>query len=611
MSAPAAQDAPPHGAPQTEARGSLRALFHQGDQQQLRAAAEHYVTQWPNCPTGWTILAKARERDRDWNAAATAAQQLCARDPQSAWHWSYLGLLLKRAGRLAEAEQALREALERAPEEPETLNLLGIVQIMQGQPGAAETTLRQALKSAPELAEAWNNLGTALRDLDRLDESMLAFRQAVALAPDNGRARSNLLFSQAFTAALTPERQRQEAQLWEREVLTPNERAEARQRQFSHRPRRDQRLRLGLLSAEFGHHPVGHFLLSWLRALDRERFVIYCYPSHERQEPESQRFRDLADVWSPIDNLSDAQAAERMRADGIDVLIETSGHTENNRLGVIARRAAPVQCHYIGYFATTGLTEMDYFIGDPVLIPPEHDSHFTEQVWRLPRTRYAYEPLQQAPEPRWQPDRHGQLRLGSFNNLTKVRHESLVLWSQVLRALPQARLILKDKRALDHSVQARILGPLREQGIHPDRVEFRGASAAWSDHMDAYNDTDIALDSLPFNSATTGFDALWMGTPLITLTGDRLAGRQAASLLSGLGRTEWIARDADEFVAIVTGLAQDPARGQRLREIQRAQMRQSELCDGEGLARALERSIEEMLELRPWRMEVAARRRSE
>ncbi|EIC20502.1 O-linked N-acetylglucosamine transferase family protein [Thiorhodovibrio frisius] len=226
---------------------------------------------------------------------------------------------------------------------------------------------------------------------------MLAFRQALALAPENGRARSNLLFSQAYTAALTPERQRQEAQRWEREVLSAEARAEARRRSFSPAPLRDRRLRLGLISAEFGSHPVGHFLLSWLRALNSERFALYCYPSLERPEPESARFRELADVWLPIDGLSDAQAVQQIRSDKIDVLIETRGHTENNRLGIIARRAAPVQCHYIGYFATTGLTEMDYFIGDAVLIPPEHDSHFTEQVWRLPRTRYAYEPLLQAP----------------------------------------------------------------------------------------------------------------------------------------------------------------------------------------------------------------------
>ncbi|MBK5971297.1 MULTISPECIES: tetratricopeptide repeat protein [Thiorhodovibrio] len=260
---------------QSEAIAALRVGLNRDDQQRLRPAAEQYVTQWPDCPTGWTILAKACERERDWNAAAAAAQQLCERKPESAWHWSYLGLLLKRAGRLAEAERALREALTRAPEEPETLNLLGIVQIMQGKPGAAEDTLRRALKSAPMLAEAWNNLGTALRDLDRLDESMLAFRQALALAAENGRARSNLLFSQAYTAALTPERQRQEARRWEREVLSTEVRAEARRRSFSPAPLRDRRLGLGLISAEFGSHPVGHFLLSWLRALNREHFALY------------------------------------------------------------------------------------------------------------------------------------------------------------------------------------------------------------------------------------------------------------------------------------------------------------------------------------------------
>ncbi|MBK1647619.1 tetratricopeptide repeat protein [Rhabdochromatium marinum] len=593
----------PRSAPQstqTTALTALRAVYREGERAVARAAAEHYVATWPDCTVGWTILAKLCESDRDWHQASAAAQQLCTLQPEVVWNWSYLGLLLKRQGRLSDAVQALSKALTLAPTEAETLNLLGIVHMQQGQPAKAESCFRQALAKCPELSEAWNNLGTALRDLDRIDESMLTFWQAVSLSPENGRARSNLLFSQAYTAALMPERLCQEARLWEREVLRADERAQARQRRFS-RPRpRDQRLRLGVLSAEFGKHAVGDFLLSWLRALDREHCTLYLYPSVERYEPEAGYFKALADVWCPIDTLSDAQAAAQMRADGIDVLVETSGHTVNNRLGVIAHRAAPVQCHYIGYFATTGLAEMDYFIADSVLVPPEHDHHYTERVWRLPRTRYVYEPLQQAPEPHWQPDPRSVLRLGSFNNLTKVRQETLALWGAVLRALPHARLLLKDRRAMDEGVQARILSRLQEQGVSADRVEFLGTFATWAEHMSAYNRIDIALDTLPFSSATTGFEALWMGVPLITLAGDRFAGRQAASMLSGLGRHEWIATDDQDYVRIVTALAADREQRQGLRAELRTAMQTSELCDGTGLARVLEQAFRQMLAQSPF-----------
>ncbi|WPL13863.1 MULTISPECIES: O-linked N-acetylglucosamine transferase, SPINDLY family protein [Thiorhodovibrio] len=292
--------------------------------------------------------------------------------------------------------------------------------------------------------------------------------------------------------------------------------------------------------------------------------------------------------------LSDDQAAERLRADQLDILIETSGHTEDNRLGILARRVAPVQAHYVGYFASTGLSAMDYFIGDNVLIPPEHDGHFVEQVWRLPRTRYAYDPMNQCPEPRWQPDPDGRLWLGSFNNLAKVRAQSLALWAQAMHALPEAMLLLKDKKADDPLVQARILEAMHSHGISRERIGFFSRTPSWSEHMALYNHIDIALDTIPFNSATTACDALWMGTPLVTLLGDQLAGRQAASILTGLGRSKWIARDADEFVAIVTALARDTKQRRHIRATQREQMQASELCDGKGLARALEQSFEQM-----------------
>ena len=293
---------------------------------------------------------------------------------------------------------------------------------------------------------------------------------------------------------------------------------------------------------------------------------------------------------------SDAEAAAHIRADGVDILLDTTGHTQHCRLGIFAHRAAPVQCHYIGYAGTTGLTEMDYFLADPVLIPEELDEYFQETVWRLPRPWVAYAPLEEAPDPAWRPAKDGRIRLGSFNNLNKLSDSCLSLWARVLRALPEATLLLKDKMALDRAVQGRIVDTLARQGVGADRVTFLPRVPDWRQHMALYDQLDIALDTIPFGSGTTGFDALWMGVPLITLAGHWMGGRMGASMLTGLGHPEWIAQTDDEYVAKVVSLGRDEELRTQLRSTQRERMRESPLCDGRGMARALEDAFEAMFD---------------
>ena len=258
------------------------------------------------------------------------------------------------------------------------------------------------------------------------------------------------------------------------------------------------------------------------------------------------------------------------------------------RLGIFARRAAPVQCHYIGYHGTTGLTEMDWFIADAELLPPRYDSHFREDIWRLPRLRLAYKGDPALPESRWTPSPDGTIWLGSFNNLTKVREEALGLWAKVMNAIPESKLLLKDRLAQDLAVQNRIRTELGRHGISASRVEFAAPVPDWAAHMVLYDRLDIALDAIPLNSETTAFDALWMGVPLVALEGNWVGGRMASTILKALGKPEWIAHSDDEYVAIVAALAHDVEGRKALRATQRALISNSPLCDADGLTRALE-----------------------
>jgi len=260
--------------------------------------------------------------------------------------------------------------------------------------------------------------------------------------------------------------------------------------------------------------------------------------------------------------------------------------------------AAPVQVHYLS-FASTGLSQMDYFIGDEIVTPPETDGHFRETVWRLPRTWVTYDAKGKAPAQAWRPAEDGTVWVGSFNNLVKLTSETLSLWSQLLRALPEARLLLKTRGLAEPAVSQRLLDAFSGHGIPPGRVELADGSVTpdWPRHMAFYDRLDVALDPVAgIGGGTTTLDALWMGVPVITLAGDRMATRMTMSCLHAIGRTEWIAQDQQDYIDKVVALARDVEGRKAMRSEQRARMAASPLCDAAGLAHALEEAYLAMYE---------------
>ncbi|MHB9081188.1 MAG: tetratricopeptide repeat protein, partial [Pirellulaceae bacterium] len=507
-----------------------------------------------------------------------------------------LGVVLANLHRVDDAVASYQRAVAILPDYAEAHSNLGNVLTDVGRLDDALASYLRAVKSKPDFAQAHYNLGVVLTNLGRPDEALARYRRAVEIQPDNLVFRSNLLFLHAFARVGGFQQEYEEARKWELVALSDAERQAARARVFAfeNQPRQGRPLRLGIVSAELGQHAVSYFLTSFLGSIDPQRLTVLLYPTMSRCDAETAPLRALAKGWSPLFGRTDAEAAAQIRADGVDILVDTTGHTQGFRLGVFAHRAAPVQCHYIGYAGTTGLTEMDYFLADPVLIPKELDRHFQETVWRLPRPWVAYAPLEEAPDPAWCPANDGRIRLGSFNNLNKMSDSCLSLWARVLQALPEASLLLKDKTALDRAVQGRVVNALAAHGVQQDRVTFLPRVPDWRQHMSLYDQLDIALDTIPFGSGTTGFDALWMGVPLITLAGSWMGGRMGASMLTGMGHPEWIAHTDEEYVAKVVALGRDEQLRTQLRFTQRQRMRASPLCDSRDMARALADAFEAM-----------------
>ena len=501
------------------------------------------------------------------------------------------GGALRELGRATEALTFHSRAIALAPGLEEAHNDLGNALRDLGRFSEAAEAFRRAIGMRPGNSIAHIYLGNALGDLGRPEDAIASYREAIRLEPKNFEAYSNLLFAHSYNTFIDPQQYLSLSRGWEQAYISADERNAARDKVMHRAQNAGRKLRIGYVSGDFRGHAVSYFIEHLFRHHDRMRVEIFAYPTHSGQDEVTKRLRNLADRWEPSTGLSDHMLVERIGADAIDVLVDLSGHTAHNRLGVFARRAAPVQAHYLGFFASTGLTEMDYWIGDAVLTPTETDGQFSETLWRLPRTWVSYEGKTSAPTPVSNPPPDRGIRIGSFNNLGKLTPSTLALWSRLLLRLPQAKLLLKTKQLAEPANRQRIFDAMRALGIAADRIELHdGADTPdWLAHMAYYSRLDIALDPVgSVGGGTTTCDALWMAVPVVTLIGDRMATRMTASMLAAVGREEWIARSEEEYIEKVVALADDADRRRALRASLRQEMAVSPLCDASGLARALE-----------------------
>ena len=376
---------------------------------------------------------------------------------------------------------------------------------------------------------------------------MASYRRALEVSPEYADAHSNLLFLHSFRSDQPAELLMSDARGYGHLVA----RRAATCRAWENSPVGERCLRVGLVSGDFQSHPVGYFVEGIVGALAShfsDRIELFAYPSHYRTDALTERIKGCCRGWYSAVGLSDEHLARRIREDRIDILIDLSGHTAHNRLPMFAWKPAPVQVSWLGYFATTGVAEIDYFIADPWTLPKSEEAYFTEKVWRLPETRLCFAPPEVEVAVSELPAlNNGYVTFGCFNNLTKMNDAVVALWSQILLLVPESRLLLKSWRLSQTSVQQSVISRFAAHGIGGHRLVLEGASPR-AQYLAAYNRVDIALDPFPFTGGATSAEALWMGVPVLTLAGDRLVSRQGVGLLANAGLPDWISVDADDYV---------------------------------------------------------------
>jgi predicted O-linked N-acetylglucosamine transferase (SPINDLY family) len=455
----------------------------------------------------------------------------------------------------------------------------------------AASHLEALVAARPDSAQARNALANCYNRLGRATDAVREYREAFRAAPDFHPALTSVLGTLNAASEVTPDEVFAAHREWAATVAAPLYPVAPR---FGNARDPSRRLRIGYVSPDLRHHPVGTMLAPVLEQHDPRRVETFCYYNYPRGDVMTERMRRAAHRWRDIAERDDATVADAIRADGIDILVDLAGHTRHTRLLVFARRPAPIQVSWLGYFNTTGLATMDYFVTDPVSSPPGQERYFVERLVRLPATRFCYEPPEFLPEVNALPARsRGHVTFGCLNALAKVNDRVLALWGRILAAVPDARLLLQAAALDDPLVQRDFRTRAAAHGIAAERLELRRFVSV-EQAAGSYHDIDIALDPFPFCGGMTSLDALWMGVPVVTLPQAMIAGRQSASMLANLGLLELIAADEATYVAAAVALARDLDRLAALRAGLRGRFGRSPLADYARFAGDLEDAFEGM-----------------
>jgi protein O-GlcNAc transferase len=581
------------------------------------------LAEQPNHADALHLLGMLSGQTGRWDAAEDLIRRAIRIEPDYAEAYNNLGNCLKGNGRLDEAIAAYRQAIRIKPDFAEPHNNMGIAfrdnrqfdeaiasyrQAVRIKPDYAEAQSnlgnalkdtgqldqaiachREAIRLKPSFAGAYNNLGNALTRIGQLDEAIISYRQAIRLKPDFVEAHSGLVKTLHSHPGYDARTIHEELQRWSRRHAEPLKKLI---QPYTNNRDPERRLRIGYVSPDFRDHVVGQNLLPLLREHNHGQFEVFCYADMVRNDAFTEQIRDYSDAWRSIARLSDSQAADLIRQDRIDILVDLMLHTANNRLLIFAHKPAPVQVTYLGYCGSTGLETMDYRLSDPYLDPTDSDlSFYSERTIRLPETYWCYGVAGPTPEPSPPPaTTAGYITFGCLNSFTKVSPPALDLWAEILRVVPQSRLIV-------HSRPGKHLDAVRERfagkGISTDRLEFPGQQP-WPEYVNTYGRIDIALDPFPWGGGITTCDALWMGVPVVNLVGQTAVGRGGASILANIGLPELIARSPEQYLQIATGLARDLPRLAEMRRTLRGRMQASPLMDAPRFARNVEAAYRQM-----------------
>ena len=575
----------------------------------------------------WINLARSRMALGRHAAALEAAQRACGLDPSSAIACRIAAELALQMARPADALRVLQALSEDAPRDHDYFNALGNALFQTGEPRRAVDAYFQALTLKVDSALVHYRLGLCFMDMRMDFEAAQCFRTAISLDDGSTRALALSLLVQTNrqacywsqdaedTRALLEAVDRDDpetARLLLPFALISIESTPLQQRRLAERrvigltsgivplpapgPRKPGRIRVGYLSSDFYHHATAVLMTELLERRDTSRFETFLY-SHSRDDDSEigRRVRAACEHYVDVRDTGNCAVAHRIRADGIDILIDLKGHTRDSRMDLMAYRPAPVQAAYLGYPATSGAPFIDYFIGDRVTTPLSHAAHFTERIAQLEgcyQPNDAARPLPPCPSRASLGLPDDAVVLCCFNQTYKLSPNMLDLWARILADAPRTVLWML---AWNPHAKQNLLRELAERGVAPERVFF-APKLDLDKHIARLRAADLFLDTWPCNAHTTASEALWAGVPVLTVPGETFASRVAASLVAACGLGDLACRSEDDYVELATALANEPETLQGIKAHLDVNRRSLPLFDAERLARDMDALLTRMHE---------------
>lgn len=578
-----------------EARlNKIAALFELARYEDARVAAEQLVADEPGRPEPYLNLGNVLVHTGKAKQGIKQYQKALELRPGYAEAHFNLATLLGSPDDLGNSIDYLERQIKERGETVFNLGLLAAAHQAAGHLTQAEELCQRIFEKQPDNLTALMTLASCLSTGGDSAAALPLYERVVKIDGGQAAMGSNIVFECNNLSQLSREevfrRHCEWASHFETPLLAPVK--------FANLARDPERkLRIGYVSGDFKTHPVGFLLRDILRYHDKSKFEVHCYSMVIRSEDVLPELREVADNWEDIFFLSDEEVASMIRKAEIDILVDLSGHTAYHRLLAFARRPAPIQVEWIGYFHSTGMKSMDYFITDPYTSPQDGGQLFNETPVFMPHTRFCYGPPVYAPEVVQPPvEKSGSITFGSFNRLPKMTDEVVAAWAKILHAVPASRLVLKSGALADTTVKDRLISRFTKLGISQERLDMREGSTH-VEMLDQYGDIDVALDTFPFNGGMTTLEALWMGVPVVTIAGNTVVSRQTVSALANIGLADELAfPNIEAYIQGAIALAYDRERLSKLRQEMRPRMAASPLRQPEQFVRDLEALYRRMWE---------------
>ena len=526
---------------------------------------------------------------RAYEALEKASKSLYQNHPEITVLSKFLSVSLLMQKKFREGLQVLNKAIKSSPNDPELFLNRGNLFLELRDLAEAKDNFLRSISLDPDCAEAYRELAQINRDLGEIGEAVKNFSRSIELSPNFFGAYSDLFYLLSYLPNKSDESER---------LLSEYRKSVERERKRTFTsfncPKEADRLRVGFVSGDLRNHPVGYWTEGFLAEIDNSKIELIAYPTLPNEDELTRRLRSFFSKWQPVYGQDDEAVAKMIHDDHIHVLFDMSGHTQYNRLPVFAWKPAPVQVSWLGYFATTGLNEMDYILGDPYVTPKSEEGHFVENIWPMPESYVCFTPPDVDIEVNELPAISSEsITFGCFNNLIKINDEVVSVWSRILKALPGSRMFLKTKTLNSEEECRKIKERFLNHGVESGRLILEGESPR-SGLLAAYQRVDIALDPFPYPGGTTSAESVWMGVPVVTLRGKNFLSHVGESIITNAGLPDWVAIDEEDYVRKAIDFASDLDALSSLRSGLRAKLLTSPLYDTKRFARYFETAVRDM-----------------